>query len=143
MVSCVSCTHAISVYRLRILFIVTGLFWRVRMSSTFIETIVNLLCPPYRPMFVISARLRFILECCLFVLRLRFFRAFCFGTFAFQGSGASQSCVFYTIIDLIFFAFCSAEVFYFLGFRHFILRTLCCFVARSHFRLCCSKGDIR
>ena len=63
-VSCVSCRHAMSEFKLRILFIISVLFWCAPMSDTFIETGVSLLRPSVRPMFVISARLRFVLESC-------------------------------------------------------------------------------
>ena len=68
----VSRIHAMSVCRLRILFIISVLFCWVRPSSTFMGTSVSRPCPSSRLRFVISSRLRFVSGSCLFVFLLMF-----------------------------------------------------------------------
>ena len=102
-----------SVFRLCILFIISVLLWCVRVSSASIETSVNLLFPSAKPKFVISAMPRFILESCVFALRLRFLElSFPPHLFFFVSERFSRA---FSIIfpDLIFLRLYSVEVFYF------------------------------
>ena len=119
--SCVSCMHAMSVFSLCILSIISVRFWRVRISPAFVEASTSLLCPSSRLRFVTSLWFRFVLESCLFVLRLRFRMVVFFCAFDFSAFW-------------VFLSWCPGDGF---GFPFFVFRRDGSFLAlRGLFHFC-------